>query len=118
MKRWLILLGATTALTGCFAPPSPQVEAAAAAEAAATASPDVAEAAKPKPTYGDYGFDTAGMDQAVKPGDNFYSFANGTWQKNAEIPADKAGYGSFNVLDDLSKTRTREIIEAQAQVPN
>ncbi|URD62118.1 M13 family peptidase [Sphingomonas sp. KRR8] len=118
MKRWLILLGATTALTGCFAPPSPQVEAAAAAEAAATATPDVAEAARPKPTYGDYGFDTAGMDQTVKPGDSFYNYASGTWQKNTSIPADKAGYGSFNVLDDLSKTRTRGIIEEAAKDPS
>ena len=118
MKRWLILLGATTALTGCFAPPSPQVEAAAAAEAAATAAPDVAEAASSKPTYGTYGFDTAGMDSATKPGDNFYNYANGTWAKNTAIPADKSNYGSFNVLDDLSKERTRGIIEEEAKAPN
>ncbi|WP_114228837.1 MULTISPECIES: M13 family metallopeptidase [Sphingomonas] len=118
MKRWFILLGATTALTGCFAPPSPQVEAAAAADAAATVEAAIAEAPRPKPTFGDYGFDTAGMDQTVKPGDSFYNYANGTWQKNAVIPADKSGYGSFNVLDDLSKSRTRTIIENAAKDPN
>ena len=30
------------------------------------------------PQYGTFGFDTAGMDRSVKPGDDFYAFANGT----------------------------------------
>ena len=43
-----------------------------------------------KPTYGTYGFDTAGMDASVKPGDDFYEYANGTWLKNTPSPADKS----------------------------
>src|SRR4029078_3003005 len=34
------------------------------------------------------------------------------------IPPDKARYGMFNVLDDLSKERTRTIIDEQAKDPN
>src|ERR1700755_3224815 len=75
-------------------------------------------AAAAKPQYGTFGFDTAGMDRAVAPGDDYFEFANGTWAKNTAIPADKARYGMFNVLDDLSKERTRTIIEEQAKDPN
>ena len=58
------------------------------------------------------------MDTSVQPGDNFYLFANGTWAKNTPIPADKSNYGSFNVLDDLSRERTRGLIEESAKDPN
>src|SRR3569623_752874 len=66
-----------------------------------------AHPAAAKPTFGTFGFDTAGMDRSVNPGDNFYDFANGTWQKTTEIPADKPIWGGFVVLDELSTKRTR-----------
>ena len=69
------------------------------------------------PQYGSYGFDTQGMDTTVKPGDDFFAFANGGWDKNTPIPADRSGYGVAYVLDDLSRQRTREIIEAAAANP-
>ncbi|AOF96041.1 M13 family metallopeptidase [Sphingobium sp. RAC03] len=70
-----------------------------------------------KPTYGSYGFDAAGMDLSVKPGDDFYDHANGTWAKNTPIPADKSNYGAFNTLDELSRTRTRAILDAAKDDP-
>ncbi|HXG81759.1 MAG TPA: M13 family metallopeptidase [Sphingomicrobium sp.] len=72
----------------------------------------------PKPELGTFGFDSAGMDRSVLPGDNFYQFANGTWARNTPIPADKSNYGMFTKLDDLSKERTRAIIEEAAKDPN
>ncbi|MBA4092353.1 MAG: peptidase M13 [Sphingobium sp.] len=85
------------------------------AQADQPATPAAAPAASPatagKPTYGSYGFDAAGMDPSVKPGDDFYDYANGTWATNTPIPADKSNYGAFNTLDDLSRTRTRAILE-------
>ncbi|MGN6058054.1 MAG: M13 family metallopeptidase [Sphingomicrobium sp.] len=71
-----------------------------------------------RPQYGTFGFDTAGMDRSIAPGDDFFGYANGTWAKNTPIPPDKARYGMFNVLDDLSKERTRGIIEEQTKNPN
>ncbi len=71
-----------------------------------------------KPQYGSFGFDVAGMDRSVAPGDDFYRFANGTWAANTQIPADKSRYGMFNVLDDLSRERTKTIIDEQAKDPN
>ena len=67
-----------------------------------------------KPQLGTFGVDTAGMDRAVKPGDDFYKFANGNWDKTTEIPADKPSWGSFGILRDLSDKRTRTIIEGVA----
>ncbi len=107
---------ATTALAGCATQqPSPP---AAAAPAPETAPPAEAAPAAPKPEYGTFGFDTAGMDKSIAPGNDFYGFANGTWAKNTPIPADKSNYGMFTVLDDLSRERTRQIIEEQAKDPN
>ncbi|GAC1574867.1 MAG: M13 family metallopeptidase [Sphingomicrobium sp.] len=58
------------------------------------------------------------MDKSVAPGDNFYQFANGNWARNTPIPADKSNYGSFNLLDDLSKQRTHEILDQAASDPS
>ena len=83
--------------------------------AASVAQADQAPAEKP--TYGSYGFDTKGMDPAVAPGDDFYLHANGGWAKATPIPPDKSNYGAFNVLDDLSRERTKGILEAAKSDP-
>ncbi|HEX8125134.1 MAG TPA: M13 family metallopeptidase [Allosphingosinicella sp.] len=72
-----------------------------------------------KPQLGEWGFDVAGMDRGVNPGDNFFDYANGTWAKTTQIPADKPVWGGFVELDELSTRRTREIIEeaARAKAP-
>ena len=112
MHRSLIALAlASVSLSACSTRLASEAPAAAPAPVeSAAAAP--AHAPTPKPAIGDYGFDTAGMDRSVAPGDNFYRYANGTWEKNTPIPADKSNYGLFTVLDDLSKQRTQEILDA------
>ncbi|MDH7637984.1 M13 family metallopeptidase [Sphingomonas oryzagri] len=96
------------------------------AGAAVAAQPDFATpvvsggapAVAGQPTYGTFGFDTAGMDKSVKPGDNFYDYASGTWQKTTEIPADRSSYGMFHKLQDLSLARTRGILEDAEKQPD
>jgi len=73
------------------------------------AGPALAEAGKP--TYGTYGFDAAGMDTGVKPGDDFYNYANGAWLKNTPIPEDKSNYGMFTVLADQAEAQIHAIVE-------
>jgi putative endopeptidase len=75
-------------------------------------------AATGKPTYGSFGLDTAGMDTSVKPGNDFYDYANGNWDKTTPMPADRARYGVFDVLNDLSLTRTRGILEDLQKDPS
>ena len=42
----------------------------------------------PKPRYGTWGVDYATMDRTVKPGDDFFAYAEGTWLKTAPIAPD------------------------------
>src|SRR3569623_945234 len=84
----------------------------------AVAQQTLAAAPADKPAFGTFGFDEAGMDKSVAPGDNFYLFSNGTWAKNTPIPADKSNYGAFNLLSDLSEERTKGILAAAATDPN
>ncbi|GAA4006740.1 M13 family metallopeptidase [Sphingomonas humi] len=116
MNRLMICLAASTILAGC----ATTDDRVAATDAAPVANVPMTHAAAPapKPELGTYGFDAAGMDAAVQPGDNFFEYANGTWLRNTAIPADKSGYGMFTVLDDLSKQRTRTLIEESAKDPN
>ena len=39
--------------------------------------------------------DPQNMDMSVKPGDNFYEYANGNWLKKNEIPASKTSWGAL-----------------------
>ena len=71
-------------------------------------------AADARPEIGSFGFDTAGMDRNVRPGDDFTAFAGGKYLHALEIPADRSNYGMFTRLTELSQTRTRGIVEAAA----
>lgn len=57
------------------------------------------------------GVELTGMDTSVRPQDDFYAYANGTWLKETEIPADQFGWGSYMTLRDDSLTHLRVIVE-------
>jgi len=59
-------------------------------------------------------FDIRNMDKTIKPGDDFYSFANGTWLKTNPIPADKNARSTFDELFEKSRHDIKEIIENTA----
>ena len=70
-------------------------------------------------SYGAWGFDLTGRDTAVRPGDDFFSYANGGYIKATEIPADRSWYGTVNQLRDLSEVRVHAILEeAAAKAPS
>ena len=54
------------------------------------------------------------MDNSVNPGDNFFTFVNGTWIKNTEIPADKPSYHAFYMLHEEAEKNIKSIIEESA----
>jgi putative endopeptidase len=58
-----------------------------------------------------HGINLAHMDRSVKPGDNFYEFANGAWLKSTEIPSDRASIGVFTALDVIANQRTHDLID-------
>jgi endothelin-converting enzyme/putative endopeptidase len=55
------------------------------------------------------------MDRSVKPGDDFFVYANGGWLKRTEIPPDRSRYGVFSMLDQESNKRTAALIEEVAK---
>jgi putative endopeptidase len=67
--------------------------------------------AKPRPQLGEYGFDAAGIDQAVKPGDDFFHYSGGGWMKSEQLPADRARWGTFDKLSAKSEADVRALIE-------
>ena len=81
---------------------------------AADAAPGAAAMSLASPKYGTWGFDLSGMDRSVKPGDDFFKFANGKWTERTEIPSDQTRYGNFNILRDLSQARVHAILEDAA----
>ncbi|HXI19685.1 MAG TPA: M13 family metallopeptidase, partial [Gemmatimonadales bacterium] len=60
------------------------------------------------------GLDAAGMDRSVRPGDDFYRYANGTWLKDTPIPADRSSIGSFSIAGQRAAERLRRIVQAAA----
>ncbi len=71
-------------------------------------------AAEPRPALGSFGVDTANMDTAVKPGDDFFRYANGKWLATFQMPADKGRYGSFDALGEKSERDVRTVLEELA----
>jgi putative endopeptidase len=57
------------------------------------------------------GIDETAMDTQVKPGDEFYLYANGAWLAKAEIPADRSRIGSHVVAADATERQQMALIE-------
>src|ERR1700751_591274 len=54
--------------------------------------------------------DPANMDLAVKPGDDFFEYADGNWVKNNAIPAKETRWGSFSILHQENTDRLLGIL--------
>lgn len=59
--------------------------------------------------------DPQNMDLSVRPGNNFYQYANGNWLKNNPIPASKTSWGSFNELREKSSQAMKDLLEMAAK---
>ena len=58
-----------------------------------------------------------GMDPDIRPQDDLFGHVNGRWLEEAEIPADKSGWGAFIALADAAEEHVREIITELADRP-
>ncbi len=67
---------------------------------------------------GSFGVALNARDESVKPGDDFFKYAGGTWYKNFEMPSDKTRYGAFDKLAERSEAQIKEIVEAISQGKN
>ena len=61
---------------------------------------------------GAWGLDLTSNDKTVKPGDDFYRYADGKWLDTAQIPADRTSWGSFVELADQAEHQVRTIAES------
>jgi putative endopeptidase len=62
--------------------------------------------------------DLKNFDLSVKPQDDFYRYANGTWLKNNLIPPDQSRWGAFNELNERNQASLRAICERVAAKPD
>ena len=86
---------------------------------ASTAAPALVHAAAAaEPRYGSWGVATADMDKGVKPGDDFYRYAEGTWLSTAQIAPDKARAGYNYELPDETEIEVRKLIEDAGPNPS
>lgn len=55
--------------------------------------------------------DSKNMDLSVKPGDDFFNYANGTWMKNTPIPPDLSRYGAFDALIENNNKQLKGLVD-------
>ena len=58
-----------------------------------------------------WGFDTRRMDKNVRPQDDFFNHAHGTWLKRTEIPANESRWGAFLILRVENEKRLKVVVE-------
>ena len=92
-RTLLSLAAALCALTACSQPPG------------RSASPSGGQA-----EIAPWGLNLNNRDLAVKPGDDFFRYADGHWLDTHTIPADRSQWGSFTELDERSIARQLEIV--------
>src|ERR1700722_11931639 len=54
---------------------------------------------------------TQDMDRSVRPGDDFYRFANGGWLKVAAVPTGQSSYGTSVMLKEKTSEQVRQLIQ-------
>jgi putative endopeptidase len=62
--------------------------------------------------------DVAGIDQSIKPGDNFFRYVNGIWTDTVKIAADQSGVGSYSFLNIPQKQLLQNILDSVSKTKN
>lgn len=61
-----------------------------------------------------HGVVIANIDHNVKPGDNFFMYANGAWVNRTELPPDRTSIGAFSIVADKTDKQVAAIIQSAA----
>jgi endothelin-converting enzyme/putative endopeptidase len=80
------------------APPAPAAGAAAQRPSAAS-------------RFGAWGVDLAARDPAIRPGNDFWRYANNSWLRANPIPADRQSWGVSTLLQEDVEAQLRDIVE-------
>ena len=108
-KLLAVAVAASLGLAGCGQPEQ-------AKEQMTKAEP--AEQPKTEAELGSFGVDLSARNEQVKPGDDFFMYASGTWYDNYELPADKTRYGAFTALAERSEEQVKTIIDGLTEKEN
>ena len=108
MKKSLIALSITAVLVTACGDSKPTSVA-----ESKTEKPEqsIAQVTEQKAELGSFGVDLSARNEAIKPGDDFFMYASGTWYDNYEMPADKTRFGAFTGLAERSEKQVKEIID-------
>jgi putative endopeptidase len=74
-----------------------------------------AAAAQGQPRYGSFGVDLDARDPSIRPGDDFWRYANNRWFQANPIPADRTSWGTWGVLSEDVEGQLRAIVEEAGQ---
>jgi len=64
-----------------------------------------------KAQFGSFGVDLTARDPSIKPGDDFWRYANNAWFQANPIPADRTAWGVSAALSEQVERQVREIVE-------
>jgi predicted metalloendopeptidase len=68
----------------------------------------------PAPAPAAHGIDLDGMDRRVRPGNDFYAYANGMWLEKTEIPSDRATWGTLAMVAEVTNKRVADFVQDAA----
>jgi putative endopeptidase len=61
--------------------------------------------------FGTFGLDLTARDPSIKPGDDFYRYANGHWLQTTHRPSDRSRWGNFDLLEEAAEEQVHGMIE-------
>jgi putative endopeptidase len=71
-----------------------------------------------KARFGNWGVDLGARDSAIRPGQDFWRYANNRWFQANPIPADRTSWGVASVLSEELEGQLRSILETAGQSSN
>ncbi len=71
-----------------------------------------------QPQVKPWGVELTYVDKSVKPGDDFFAYANGNWVKHSTIPADRTYAGVNLELDLQNEARLKGLVNELAHTPD
>jgi hypothetical protein len=58
-----------------------------------------------------------GVDSSVKPGDDFFAYANGSWLRATEIPAGKDRWNARDEISELTRQQVAKLLDDAGAEP-
>jgi putative endopeptidase len=83
----------------------------------ASSVPVITQSAPATAKFGRFGVDLTAQKSGVKPGDDFWTYANGAWDDRTQIAADRASAGVAVTVTEEAEVNVRGILDEMAKNP-